>query len=57
MVQELAQANALRPRPMLAAFEQQPARPREERLAPVLSERADFGAADLIVRVAQVLAM
>ena len=55
VVDELAQAGALLARLILPALQEQPARLREERLSPALAERADFGAADLIDRVAQVL--
>jgi hypothetical protein len=55
VLQKLAQANALLARLVLWAFQQHPARFREERLSPALAERADLGAADLIDCVAQVL--
>ena len=55
VLHELPQAGALLARLILSAFQEQPARFREKRLSPALSERADFGAADLIDRLAQVL--
>src|SRR6516225_4280504 len=48
VLQELAQAGALLARLVLSPLEQQPARLREERLSPALSERTDFGAPDLV---------
>ena len=46
---------ALRGCLILLAFQEDPARLREERLSSALPERADFGAADLIDRIAHVL--
>jgi len=55
VLHELAQADTLVARLVLSTFQQQPPRLREERLAPPLPERVDFGAADRVDRVAQVL--
>jgi hypothetical protein len=52
---ELAQATALLQRLVLRSFQKQPARLREERIAPARSQRADFGATHLVDRLAQML--
>jgi hypothetical protein len=55
VLDQFSQAGALLTRLILRAFQEQPARLREERLAPALAERADLRAADVIDRVAHIL--
>ena len=52
---ERAQAGALRAGLIRRPLQEQPARLGQERLSPAFAERAHFGAADLIDRVAHVL--
>ena len=55
VLDELAQAGALLARLIRGAFQEEPARLRQQRLSPSLSERADFSAPDPIDGVAHVL--
>ena len=54
VLDKLPEAGALIARLMLSSFQEEPARLREQRLSPSLSERADFRAPDAINGVAHV---